>query len=146
MLIEFLARQTLDRECSLGHQRQFRRCERAQRMRRATRPANEADLQPAFAERAEMLEVETAADRAPSEVLRMHHDGLLISRRRILDLALVDVLPNRLVAVLALGTAVGRSAGEDAMIELAEIGKPLVAVVELPIAHEAIARRTAHLE
>src|SRR5271170_6047511 len=93
-----------------------------------------------------MFEVETAADRAPSEVLRMHHDRLLIARGRILDLALVDVFPNRLVAVLALRAALGRRASEDAMVELTEIGKPLVSVVELPIAHEAVTGRAAHLK
>src|SRR5216684_1630759 len=92
----------------------------------AARPANESDLEAALAERAEMFEVEAATDRAPSEVLRMHYDGLFISRRRILDLAPVDVFPNRLVSILALRAAIGSRASEDTMIELTEIRKPLI--------------------
>src|SRR5579871_2821231 len=50
MGIEFLARPILDRERALRHQRQFRRRERAQRMRGAARSANETSLQAALAE------------------------------------------------------------------------------------------------
>ena len=49
MLIEFLAGQILDRERALGHQREFRRSERAEGVDGAARPANEADLEPALA-------------------------------------------------------------------------------------------------
>src|SRR5258705_5555084 len=114
---------------------------------RATTSADLPDIYRALAERAQMLQLETRfADRNPSETFRMYHDWFFVARGRIFNLTAVDVLPNRLVTVFALDAAVGGLASEDAAVKFSEIAHPLVAGIQLLIAHESAARCAAHLQ
>src|SRR5581483_4511389 len=118
----------------------------ADRMAGAARSAHEAELQAALAEAADSPGLEAAARAHPLEVARIHDDRLFVTRRGIFHLAAHHMLPYRLVAVLANGPAIGRRSGEDAALETPVIAQPLIAVVELVVAHEAEARRPAHLQ
>src|SRR5579862_3861018 len=116
-------------------------------MSRAARGAYLADVHGALAERRHVFQLKAGvAGRNPSETLRMDDHRLLIAWRRILDGAAVDVLPNCLVAVLADDAAIGGGAREDSAVEIPEVAHFFVARVQLLIAHEAIARRPAHLQ
>jgi len=54
----------------------------------------------ALGEIAQVLLGKAGRDRFPVEVLRLEQNGFAIARLRINELALIDVLPDRLVAVL----------------------------------------------
>ena len=68
---------------------------------RAGRELEQRNLDAALGERAQRLDRQAVlVGLLPVEILRPHHDRLVVARLRIFELALIDVLPDRLEAVL----------------------------------------------
>src|SRR5262249_7689389 len=87
-------------------------------------------------------------DRLPIEIRGLDQNGLTVARFGINKLAFVDVLPDRLVAVLVALLA-GRElpdALEDALLEAAELLHLVHGALQPRRAHEAVAARAPELQ
>src|SRR5262245_26060635 len=106
------------------------------------------ELQVTLGKIAQVLPGEARRDRFPVEARRLDEDRLAVARLRIDELALVDVLPDRLIAVLValLARRELADALEDALLEGAELLHLIHGAMQPRRAHEAVAARAAELQ
>src|SRR5262249_30866652 len=106
------------------------------------------ELQVALGEIAQVLFGKAGCNRFPVEARGLDQNGLAVARLRIDELALVDVLPDRLVAVLVALLAWRElpDTFEDALLERAELLHLIHGPLQPRRAHKAVAARTTELQ
>src|SRR5262249_14463324 len=112
------------------------------------RKTQKARLAAALGENAHQLfaDAGNSLDRHPVEMIRAHHDGLVVARRWICHRSLVHVFPHRLIAVDVAFALLALVAAEDALLERAMLLELGGAGFHLLLGHVAAAARAAELQ
>src|SRR6266581_4948996 len=141
-------RLAIDRAVALQHEADLNAPARRQHGLRARIELEARDLQVALGEIAQVLLGKAGRDRFPVEVLRLEQNGFAIARLRIDELALVDVLPDRFIAVLVALLARRQlpDARKDALLEIAELLHLVDGALQPRRADKAIAAGAAELQ